>query len=202
MADESPVQTDAKHRKWAHEHLMYEVNTLVAATDAIKRLSDGSTEMAFALESWAVHTRCLLEFLWHDRGRHPGDAFATDFCKPGEWKSIRGALPPTLSQIVQENRVGREVAHLTYHRSAVKPEKKVWTNGKGTIEIVTQLHRLAEIARPERLAGETRDHMRKLHGGLDLGSNSLGQVSGATGSMIRTTGGTQPYPGFSGDDVT
>lgn len=189
-SDESPIQTDAEHQEWADEHLRYEVNTLTLATLAIPDLKDRSKELAFALESWAIHTRCLFEFLWFDRNKnHPGDAFATDFCRPGEWKAKRGQVPPTLQQISDRRRIGREIVHLSYHRASVKAEDKAWGVGRATTEILDCLKDFADTARPERLMDKTRDHLRAMH--AEYGSPTAGP-SVATG-MVRTEAGTLLY---------
>jgi hypothetical protein len=59
------------------------------------------------LESFAVHVRCLRDFLWGDRTHHqPMDAVAADFCEPGKWERERGELPPALAEIDARKRVG------------------------------------------------------------------------------------------------
>lgn len=202
--DESPVQTDEEHRDWAREHLVYEVNTLTYAMLEVRKLKDDaeSPQMAFAIESWAVHVRCLDEFLWVDRRAKPGDARAIDFCKPGEWEVKRGEVPPTLQQIRDDKRIGREIVHLTYHRASIRPEAKAWLIGKATVEILEGLNRFADTAKPEQLTDETRERLRTLYG--KYGSQAAG-VRAATGMatgatmapevpIIDTTGGTLNYP--------
>jgi len=77
------------------------------------------------LESFTLHTRVLLDFLYVDDPRKEDDVIAIDFLEyPGEWKSIRPEKSETLASI--HKRVGKEVAHLTYARHDVSPESKSW----------------------------------------------------------------------------
>lgn len=102
------------------------------------------------LEAFAIHTRCLREFLFGRRGHHSMDAFASDFCAPGALEALRGDVPPALAEIDDRNRLGREVVHLTYERSAVPAEIKDWP--------------VSEIVR-ETLKRSTPSHSRRFRPG-------------------------------------
>lgn len=72
---------------------MYEVTMLVYVAAEIGNQPDEASPSGNALlESFAVHARCLDHFLWRDRDRKPRDAFATDFCGPGDWERERDGL--------------------------------------------------------------------------------------------------------------
>jgi hypothetical protein len=98
---------------------MYEVDTLVYATAELGQKPEKRSGRENALlESFAVHARCLNDFLWHDRSdRIQRDAFAADFCAPGDWERVREDLPQAaLVEIRSGRRFGREIMHLTYDR--------------------------------------------------------------------------------------
>lgn len=57
--------TASELRSWASEHLMYEVDHSSYATVEFGKAPEGRIEDAL-LESFAVHARCLNDFLWHD----------------------------------------------------------------------------------------------------------------------------------------
>jgi hypothetical protein len=77
-----------------------------------------------APESFTVHARVLLEFLFGDNPR-PEDVVAADFLGgQGQWKELRGDMPPVLADL--RTRVGTEVAHLTYARLSLTPEARGW----------------------------------------------------------------------------
>ena len=107
------------------EHLQYEVGMFLtlARTLATGALGDGVLHNA-ALESFTVHARALLDFLFTDNARED-DVLADDFLGGQRtWAGIRGDAPPILADVRQ--RVGKEVAHLTYGRLTVTPETKLW----------------------------------------------------------------------------
>ena len=149
--------SDAELRAWAHEHLLYEMRQLLhAAAQLGERKGQPKDPDSNALfESWAVHVRCLKEFLWGSRGRYAHDAFAADFCAHGNWTN-RPPFPDALTEIDDRKRLGRELVHLSYLRSHVPAEAKDWPVADVTAEIVEALGDLALDALPERLDDETR----------------------------------------------
>jgi hypothetical protein len=65
---------------WAKEHLVYEVDMLVFALERLAEEQPESRGANLALESFAVHARCLFEFLWcKAKPKWDDDAFASDF---------------------------------------------------------------------------------------------------------------------------
>jgi hypothetical protein len=145
--------------RWAHEHLVYEAAMLSHAVDkfASKQLSD-QDHNAF-LESFAIHVRCLRDFLWGSRKRNnPEDAFAFDFCDSEVWEQARPPLPDALRAIEAERRrIGREIVHLTYYRLDIEAETKDWDLTALMAAIAKGLHKFAEVAKEERLHPKTRE---------------------------------------------
>jgi hypothetical protein len=152
-------RSDAELMGWAHEHLMYEAAMLSHTVDkfANRKLSD-QDHNAF-MESFAIHIRCLRDFLWGRRTqRNPEDAFASDFCDAGVWEMRRPPLPAALEAIEgRRQRIGREIVHLTYHRLDIKAETKHWDLTDLLRAIAEGLHQFAKVAKPERLHPKTRE---------------------------------------------
>ena len=122
---------------------------------ANKRLSD-QDHNAF-MESFAIHVRCLRDFLWGKRRRqNPEDAFASDFCDPGVWETERAPLPAALNVIEgNRQRIGREIVHLTYHRLDIAAETKDWDLTALMCAIAEGLYEFAKVA--EAGAPSSRD---------------------------------------------
>ena len=76
------------------------------------------------LESFTIHTRILLDFLYSNNPRSD-DVIAEDyFPEPAIWHNSR----PHKSELIEmvHYRVGKEVAHLTYTRQKLDEESKKW----------------------------------------------------------------------------
>ncbi len=133
---------------------MYEVNTLVYATVELGNTPEQrSARENTLLEFFAVHARCLNDFLWHDRGdRQPRDAFAADFCAPGDWERVRDDLPQAaLEDVRNRRRFGREIMHLTYDRIDGDGEDKRWPCGAVVLEVAGALREFATRSPADRL---------------------------------------------------
>src|SRR5688572_13729148 len=73
------------------------------------------------LESFTIHIRALLAFLYDDQP-HRNDVIADDFVS--DWSSQRPPMPKALEKA--HRRVGKEIAHLTYDRLSLTQEAKRW----------------------------------------------------------------------------
>jgi hypothetical protein len=182
---------------------MYEVNTLVYATVELGNTPEQrSARENTLLESFAVHARCLNDFLWHDRGdRQPRDAFAADFCAPGDWERVRDDLPQAaLEDVRNRRRFGREIMHLTYDRIDGDGEDKRWPGGAVVLEVAGALREFATRSLADRLDPASRESLLSLPEALEPASGDpiadvrIGFVTGATGMDARqfrnVTGGT------------
>lgn len=180
--------SDSQLRKWASEHLVYEARMLTyAAVELANRESAPPDQRSnVLLESFAIHVRCLSDLLWGKRRKDkPKDAFAFDFCEEGVWvQEVGTERPAALEEIGTRWRVGREVAHLTYHRSVSAPEPKEWPVGDLLNEITDALHDLTLYALPTRMDTPTRTALQD----PSDHSKGIGPVSVATGAMIEYTG--------------
>jgi hypothetical protein len=180
LADVAPPLSDEKLMRWVREHLVYEGRMLAYTALRLAERTDlpRDQESNVLLESFAIHARCLRDFLWGSRTKRVLDAFAADFCAEGVWERERGPVPPPLDS---PDRFGPEIVHLSYRRLAVPPELKDWPVSGIVGEIVAGLKTFALEALPERLDDETRMVLTDL----------------AASVATSYTGGTIEYPGFS-----
>lgn len=73
------------------------------------------------LESFGIHNRNLIDFLWLDRPMKDTDAIARDW--------VEGWEAPEMSERLGKvkDRVGKEMVHLSYNRLDVSDDEKGWT---------------------------------------------------------------------------
>ena len=188
---------DQELAEWAREHLVYEARMLAytAVRLAERRDLPRDHESNLLLEGLAIHARCLRDFLWGNRSeRHPMDAFAVEFCAPGEWEKARGAVPAALAEVDERNRFGREVVHLSYDRRHVQTDIKDSPVSEIVGELVEALDSFAATARSECLDDETAIALSDLTAPLPKG---VGPISVATAVQVPYTGGTINFPDFS-----
>jgi hypothetical protein len=109
------------------EDLHYEVQMLLGSAQGLdpETTAEGTLHNAL-VESFAIHLRNMLDFLWPDKPKRKSDwVIAADFfSSPSDWEKLR----PEISQLLVVSRVraAKEIAHLTYARLAVDPEQKDW----------------------------------------------------------------------------
>jgi hypothetical protein len=180
---------DDKLTEWASEHLVYEGRMLAFATAALARRQrePRGADTNALLECFAIHVRCLDDFLWGQRStHHPKDAFAADFCQQGVWERERPHRSPALRDARKRDRTGREIVHLTYHRSDVPAATKDWPVGAIATGILDALGTLTAHALPKRMDRATRAALVALPTALR---------AAATPSAQSYRGGTIPFHG-------
>ena len=119
-----PNSKTDKLRK-ASDHLWYEIWMFQSLVPGMASDIAGRGVMANALlESFAIHVRALIHFFYAD-SRQRDDVLAEDFFEdPSAWRSSRPAKTSVLTSA--KKRADKEVAHLTYSRQKVTPDKKPW----------------------------------------------------------------------------
>lgn len=130
----------ARRRRRADElnrvckHLRYEIQMLYAAAQGLtSQVLAGSMAHNALVESFAVHTRNLIDFFWRD-SKDSDDVVAGDFfTEPEHWITNR----PQISSLLQQakKQAHKQVAHLTYTRIDIDLQDKQWH----FIEIATEL---------------------------------------------------------------
>ena len=116
-----------------------------------------SPEVQYAcLESFAIHSRNLIDFLYPPERTKDDDVFAKHFfTDPQTWRGLSKSLPPSLKDArIQAN---KQISHLTYYRLSVKRKQKNWYFDAITAALDPLIATFAEHA--DLLDGETRTHL-------------------------------------------
>ncbi len=143
--------TEKQLVEYFSEHVRYEVQMLLNGTDAIIRglkVPNGLQHMP--VESYAIHLRNLITFLYPASSRDT-DVCAKDFFnKEDSWDKVR----PQLSEVLTEakTRADKEVGHLTTSRQSGTPKSKVWDVKTLTQELWPIFQLFAESADKVNLA--------------------------------------------------
>jgi hypothetical protein len=91
------------------------------------------------LESFIIHVRVLIDFLYAEQPR-ADDVVAADYFYPSdEWDKLRPLQSETLKKA--RIRTHKELAHLTYERLNVTPETKPWAFS----EIANEIQKVMRI---------------------------------------------------------
>lgn len=121
--------TTSDLKKMSNEHISYEIQMFRAT---ITRMTNGGLsldEHNALLESFLIHARCLLDFLYQTEKPRPDDVIADDFFEdPSIFHKLLPHSIPAAEYLKQ--RTGKEVAHLTYGRLKVSATEKVWNIGQ------------------------------------------------------------------------
>jgi hypothetical protein len=184
-------RTDDQLAEWATEHLIYEVDMLVFGLERLTEVQPETLDANLALESFAVHARCLFDFLWgKPNPTYDNDAFASDFSE--DWNGRRDAIPEHLAEVRDRRRFGQEIFHLTFNRISGSDSDKIWLCGQMGLEIATALTLFSELARAGALDDRTRSRLFSVVVGVEgedgevadefvaLGHRSLSGLTGAT----------------------
>lgn len=117
------------------KHLYYEFSMFIGLTnEMIKGYPPGLMNNAL-LESFTVHVRNLIDFLYPKENSGNDDVIAEHFFEnPNDWLEIRPEITPLL--IEAKKRTNKELAHLTYTRLKISPEQKVWAFRDIAIDMV------------------------------------------------------------------
>lgn len=106
---------------------------------------------------------------------------------------LRGGVPALLGGSLLR-RAGREVVHLTYHRSSVDAASKDWDCGEIFDVVADSLELLAATALPARMDSVTRVALGELWEHRPGAGTASVAAGAAYGLAFR--GGTIAFPGF------
>jgi hypothetical protein len=146
----------------ASKHLRYEYRMFIeiANTLSARRFKDDTIIKPALLESFTIHTRNLLYFLYSKNPRED-DVIAEDFLDDQEiWRSKRPKKSDVLENI--HCRVGKEVAHLTYARYDVifEAEAKPWSISEIASEVDQIFRKFIQLVPPRRLSPEMKSAIK------------------------------------------
>ncbi len=110
----------------ASDHLHYEIQMLRGTMTLLATQALGESVLSNALiESFTIHARALIHFLYPSGQVVDSDVLAEDFFDNSErWLATRPEEPTAFGRA--RGRVNKEIAHLTYDRQLVTPELKGW----------------------------------------------------------------------------
>jgi len=109
----------------ALKHINYEINMLIAISNGLASGVFGKSALNNSIvESFAIHTRNLIDFLWPVKPKNDHVIAEDYFCKEGQWENIRTPIPDILSKA--RIRAHKEIAHISYDRINVKKDEKPW----------------------------------------------------------------------------
>lgn len=190
MARERPQRTDDELLA-VSRHLLYEIEMLahtaswlytimVVAEDPDPKTR--STLRNAMLESWALHLRNLLSFIYDNRPGK-GAAVAADFVD-GDWQQLRRELPPALR--LARTRASKEIAHLLYGRAKLSDEQRTWHLAPILVELSKVLHRFLESVPDARLQPDFRERAFAAlpDGGVTMSPHGLSVASSSMISLV------------------
>ncbi len=142
------------------DHLAYEIWMLdsLARELSSRRLEDGPLQYA-VLEAFTLHARALLDFFYLPEAKRilrDDDVIAEDYLydAPKAWRAVRPERSDLLDNV--NDRVGKEIAHLTYGRLDVLPIDKGWPALSIRDELLGLVSVFLELARPSRIGTKLR----------------------------------------------
>jgi len=114
------------------DHLLYEVQMLINSSLALAslKINENNGPLLITIrnalvESFAIHARILLDFLYSKREKET-DMIADDFFDElDKWRKVRPKKTPLLKII--HRRVGKEIVHLSYNRLKDETGNRKWS---------------------------------------------------------------------------
>jgi len=77
------------------------------------------------VESWVVHLRAIVDFVFPPKSVNPDDVVAADFFdRPSDWEAALPAMSEALTR--GRRRAAKEIVHLSYRRIGINHEDKQW----------------------------------------------------------------------------
>ena len=124
-------------------------------TASLSDTTDATKNNAY-IESFGLHARVLLDFLYNTNGRSD-DVLAVDFFDdPTEWIDSIEEKSEILEKV--NPRVGKELAHLTYKRLEVTPEEKEWDRSEICKDINETVKKFLDLVSEEKIT----DNLKKI----------------------------------------
>jgi hypothetical protein len=157
MTDPTRPFPDDYLAAYSTEHVAYEFDMLLTLSSLISRLTaihapsvaDQQCLNYALLESCAVHTRNVIDFLYPNRVQ-PTDVVAADFFDPGTWDATRPPLSESLR--AARTRANKEIAHLTTARLTGAPPEKGWNFPELAAELLPIMRLMAHEAMSSRVS--------------------------------------------------
>jgi len=145
-------------RAYASRHLEYDV-LMMRRTQELLAIPLSLPENRFwpmrnaLLESFAVHTRVLMEFFYEPvgKGKEANDARARLYCPNGTWTE---SMPNALEVVRAKDRVGTEIVHASLQRLDVTEQAKYWKHQQIRAVLERTLAKFLRMVDPRDLIDE------------------------------------------------
>jgi hypothetical protein len=144
-----PPLSDQQLLDYSGEHLNYEIEMFRTTAAVLAAGGLARTDGNAYLESWVIHLRNLIEFLYQDSPRSTDITAHDFFANPGDWISARTSRTTTID--AAWTRANKEISHLTTERIAGVPPQKMWPTPLLTTWVVDELRRFQQAASTSRL---------------------------------------------------
>ncbi len=159
MASPRQSLSDNQLLDYSCEHVAYEIWMLRGTEALLAAIQSGALVTSTiaknaAIESWIVHLRDLVEFLYPGAPR-PDDVVAANFFdRRADWQRIRPSQSDSLKKA--RKRANTELAHLTTGRKAPGDREKEWAFHDLTAELLDVLRAFGEKASKAKLHQNVR----------------------------------------------
>jgi hypothetical protein len=153
VPENAEMFTDTHFLAYSREHLWYEIDMLLQVYELSgKKFPDELKTVLtnILIESYTIHFRNLVTFLYPTKNVRPSDVYAYHFYTPKtDWQKIAPVISPTLEKA--RGRAHREIGHLTTKRHFGTPQEKHWNFTELLIELVLVLKVFSDSADPSKL---------------------------------------------------
>jgi hypothetical protein len=163
MAKATKVLSDPDLIAYSREHVRYEISMLVDCGHLLSRSFQSESETVVTvlhnavLESFAIHLRNIVDFLYPGKNVKLTDVLADHFFPQGKRPAAFQSLPPEL-QAARE-RAHKQVNHLTTGRLIAGDPGKVWITSRLVDATLNVLVEFVREASPARLDPSLRDYV-------------------------------------------
>jgi hypothetical protein len=163
MAKPRNVLKDADLIAYSKAHVLYEISMLVGCGRLLSHpFQREPVDLATVLrnvviESFAIHVRNLVDFLYPGTNVKPTDVLADDFFPQGRRPDVFPSLPPKLG--AARERAHKQVSHLTTGRLNAADPGKGWPFAELVSDALTVLVDFVGQASPDKLDGSVRDYV-------------------------------------------
>lgn len=156
--------TDEELLAYSGEHLFYEIAMLVDVSRLDLRIIPDELKVVvnnLMVESFAIHLRSLIDFLYKPSHTRNTDVYAENFfSNQNEWATIR----PTISDSLKDarKRADKEVKHITVERiSGSTNPQKAWRIGRLADEIISLLKIFTNTANKDKLDKKISNYLHQ-----------------------------------------
>jgi hypothetical protein len=179
--------TDVELRAFSG-HLLYEIEMfsgtvgVLAVVIELEESNLRTTLRNALMESWALHVRNLLSFLYDTRAGK-GDAVAADFVGSG-WAAKRGAKPDVLK--LAHAKASKEMAHMSWLRSQLTDIEREWHHMPIIAALGNTLHAFLDTVPEALVVDGFHDRARRAlpPRNVPLSLHALQVAAGATESLM------------------